>query len=159
MNRFQHDSVANVSVRTRDAAGRPSSISASYAYQAAGKQAEGNVELRFEKGAPHCLVYADVPGTCRSISPVIIAAYEDGKYVTDHPAIARTYVAPDLRQVKVAVDQSQSVLVEISGNSLNVRRDIVVATRGKLLRDVQGIGPGGSVVLVHAGSPVLLVYL
>lgn len=156
LNRFQGHSISNVSGEKRDAADGPTSISANYAYQALDKQAEGKVELRFENGEPHCLVYADVPGTCRTVSPTIVAVYEDGKYVTERPANARTYVAPDLRQIVVVVDQSQPVLVEIPSNALTARQGFVVGTRGKLLRDVQGIGPGGSIVLAHAGSPVLL---
>lgn len=132
LNRFQGHSISNVSVEKRDAADRPTLISANYAYQALDKQAEGKVELRFENGEPHCLVYADVPGTCRTVSPTIVAVYEDGKYVTERPANARTYVAPDLRQIVVVVDQSQPVLVEIPSNALTAprvcRRDAGQAT-------------------------------
>ena len=66
INRFQRDSNANVYVEKRDAAGCPTSVSENYAYQALDKRAEGKLGLRFENGAPHCLVCADVPGICRS---------------------------------------------------------------------------------------------
>lgn len=155
LNRFLRNSISNVSVNRRDNAGHPLSISANYAYQGMRGRAEGKVELRFEDGAPHCLVFSDVPDTCRAVSHRLAAAYEDGKYVTDHPAVTRKYVAPDLRQVDIVADPNQQVLVEIPGNALNMPQGRVIPMRGKLLQDIRGTGPGGgSVVLEHAGSVV-----
>jgi hypothetical protein len=155
LNRFVSKSISNVSVYRRDTAGHPLSVSANYAYEGMRGRAEGKVELRFEDGAPHCLVFSDVPDACRAVNHSLAAAYEDGKYVTDHPAEARNYVAPDLRQVEVMADRNQPVLVEIPGKALDMPQGRVFATTGKLLQDVKGIGPGGgSVVLVHAGSLV-----
>ncbi len=155
LNHFVNESISNVSVDSRDSAGHPLSVSANYAYQGMRGRAEGKVTLRFEDGTPHCLVFSDVPDACRAVSHSLAAAYEDGKYVTDHPAEARKYVAPDLRQVDIVADSNQQVLVEIPGKAVNMPQGTVFPMRGKLLRDIRGTGPGGgSVVLVHAGSPV-----
>ena len=155
LNRFVNRSVSNVSVDGRDIAGHPVSISANYAYDGARGRAEGKVELRFEDGAPHCLVFSDLPDACRAVSHSLATAYEDGKYVTDHPAEARKYVAPDLRQVDVIADPNQPVLVEIPGKALDMPQGRVFPMTGKLLQDLKGTGPGGgSVVLMRAGSVV-----
>jgi hypothetical protein len=155
LNRFLNNSISNVTVNNRDNAGHPLSVSANYAYQGTRGREEGKVELRFEDGAPHCLVFADVPDACRAVNRRLAAAYEDGKYVTDHPAEARKYVAPDLRQVDIVADPNQQVLVEIPGKALDMPQGRVFPMRGKLLQDIRGVGPGGgSVVLAHAGSPV-----
>jgi hypothetical protein len=156
MNSFQRDTIANVQVGPRDAAGRPASITAQYAFQSMGKMGEGKLHLRFVNGMPDCITYADVPDACRVIDPKIVSAYEDGKYVTDHPAAARTYTAPDLRKVTVQVDPGQQVWVEVAGSALAGRQGFVVPAQGKLVNDLTGTGPGGSIVLARAGSPVQL---
>jgi hypothetical protein len=119
----------------------------------------GRVSLQFEDGAPHCLVFSDVPDACRAVSHSLAAAYEDGKYVTDHPAESRRYVAPDLRQVEVVVEPNRQVLVEVPDQVLNFPQGRVFPTKGTLLQDLQGIGPsGGRVAVVRAGSPVTLSF-
>jgi hypothetical protein len=156
MNSFQRDSIANVEVGTRDEAGHPLSITARYAFQSMGKAGEGRLDLRFKNGMPDCITYADVPDACRVIDPKVVTAFEDGKYVSDHPAVARTYTAPDLRKVTVQVDPGQQVLVEMTGRALAGRQGFVVPAQGKLVNDLIGTGPGGSIVLARAGSPVQL---
>ena len=144
MNSFQRDNIANVEVGARDEAGRPSSITARYAFQSMGKTGEGTLDLRFKNGMPDCITYVDVPDACRVVDPKIVSAYEDGKYVTDHPAAARTYTAPDLRKVTVQVDPGRQVLVEVAGSALAGRQGFVVPAQGKLVKDLTGTGPGGS---------------
>ena len=160
LNRYIPNTIANVAVGGRDGVGHPTSVTAKYAYQGSRGRIEGQVELRFSNGEPHCLVFSDIPDACRAVDHRLAANYEDGKYVTNHPAEARTYVAPDLRQVDIVVGGSQPVLVEVPGEALNLRQGIVIPTHGKLPADVLGPGPGGgTVVLVRAGSPVNLTVL
>jgi hypothetical protein len=155
LNRFVRSSISNVAVVSRDSAGHPLQVSADYAYDGARGRAEGTVTLRFEGDAPQCLVFSDLPDACRAVNHSFAAAYEDGKYVTDHPAAARKYVAPDLRQVDIVADPNQQVLVEIPGKALDARQGFVIPMTGKLLQDISGTGPGGGrVILVHAGSAV-----
>ena len=156
MNSYQRDTIANVHVGPRDAAGRPASITAQYAFQSMGKTSEGKLDLRFVNGMPDCITYADVPDACRVIDPKIVTDYEKGKYVTDQPAVERNYTAPDLRKVTVQVDPGQQMMVEVAGSALAGRQGFVVPAQGKLVNDLTGSGPGGSIVLARAGSPVQL---
>lgn len=79
-NRYIRGSVGNVSVRSRDAQGRPQRISANYRFSQMGQAVGGSVELAFQKGLPKCLFFFDAPSTCRVPSPRIANAYERGEY-------------------------------------------------------------------------------
>ena len=79
-NRYIKGSVGNVSVRSRDAQGRPQRISANYRFSQMGQAVGGSVELAFQKGLPKCLFFFDAPSTCRVPSPRIANAYERGEY-------------------------------------------------------------------------------
>jgi hypothetical protein len=160
-NRFVKESIANVTVDKRDAAGHALSVSANYAFQSTKGRVEGKVQLRFfDDGSPRCLVFSDMPDACRPVDHGLIAAFEDGKYATGHAAAARTYVAPDLRQVLVRAAPNQTVLVEIPGRSLDMPQGINVPITGRLLRDITGTGPeGGSIILAAAGSVVYMAIL
>ena len=157
VNRFVSKSIANVRVELRDADKRPMMIVANYAYQSTRGRAEGKVTLQFADGSPHCLIFSDIPDTCRAVDHRLAAAFEDGKYVSDHPAETRTYQAPDLRQVELVIDRSQPLQVEVSNKVLDMQRGIVYPIKGKLLQDLRGVGPdGGSAVLAPVGAAVRL---
>jgi hypothetical protein len=156
-NRFLTNTISNVRVSLRDAEGQPLLLSANYAYTGSRGRAEGKVDLHFADGAPQCLVFSDVPDACRAVSHRIAAAYEDGKYVTDHPAETRTYTAPDLQQFDIVIDHSQPLQVEVSNKVLDMPKGVVYPIKGKLLADLRGIGPdGGSAVLAPVGNAVRL---
>lgn len=80
INRYVRGSVSSVSVGSKDAAGRPGRVTASYGFNTLGQISRGNVVLTFEDGRPACLYYSDAPRTCRIPSPGIVTAYEKGEY-------------------------------------------------------------------------------
>ncbi len=78
MNRFTR--VADVSVRSRDAAGRPARLSVSYAYESGGRPARGTIDVKFTDGLPECMYFFDAPSVCRTPNRRIVAAYDSGAY-------------------------------------------------------------------------------
>lgn len=75
VNRYIHGSVGNVSVSSRDAAGRPSRVEASYSYDGFNGRSRGSVELHFTEGSPDCLFFSDAPSACRTPNRKIATSF------------------------------------------------------------------------------------
>jgi hypothetical protein len=78
MNRFGR--VTDASVTSRDAAGRPSRLSARYVFQGLNGSTTGSVDVTFTDGLPECLYFFDAPSVCRSPARRIVVAYDAGSY-------------------------------------------------------------------------------
>lgn len=75
LNRYVTGSVKNVSVPTRDAAGRPLRIAASYSYEGFNGRSQGSVDVHFTDGSPDCMYFFDAPTLCRTPNRKIAAAF------------------------------------------------------------------------------------
>ncbi|WP_419806292.1 hypothetical protein [Terriglobus sp.] len=81
MNRYIPGSIGATQVEKRDGIGRPSSVSAEYAYSSLfTAQQSGRVTLSFEEGRPHCLYFSDQSNACRTPSNRLTSAYIRGEY-------------------------------------------------------------------------------
>jgi hypothetical protein len=80
MNRYVRGSVSDAAVASRDQSGRPWRLRADYLFDGFNGRAKGSVIVEFTDGLPHCLYFSDFPSTCRSASPRIVTAYENGRY-------------------------------------------------------------------------------
>lgn len=80
INRYVAGRVSDVSVISRDALGRPSSLEANYLYYGFGGQSTGSVTLTFVDGLPECLYFFDFPTTCRTPDRTIVADYARQAY-------------------------------------------------------------------------------
>jgi hypothetical protein len=80
MNRFVSGSVKNLTVITTDSGGRPSKLTAQYAFDGFGGRSSGTLTLTFSEGVPECMYFFDFPSTCRKPSPAIANAYAAGHY-------------------------------------------------------------------------------
>jgi hypothetical protein len=78
MNRFGR--VTDASVTSRDAAGRPSRLSARYVFQGFNGSTTSSVDATFMDGLPECLYFFDAPSVCRSRARRIVVAYDAGSY-------------------------------------------------------------------------------
>jgi len=77
LNRYVPGSTSNVTVSSRDAAGRPSKIVGRYLFNG---QSRGSVTVDFSDGVPGCMHFFDSPSTCKTPSPGIVATYSSGGY-------------------------------------------------------------------------------
>lgn len=80
LNRYVSGSASDVSVESRDGAGRPAQLTARYQFGSFGGQEAGTVSVTFSDGLPECLYFFDAPQTCRLPSRRVITAYEKGEY-------------------------------------------------------------------------------
>jgi hypothetical protein len=80
INRYVRGSVRDVKVTSRDRLGRPTKIFGRYQFNGYKGRAQGSVIVQFADGLPQCLYFFDNPNTCRSPSPRVITAYENGSY-------------------------------------------------------------------------------
>ncbi|MEL7198120.1 MAG: hypothetical protein AAGL10_07370 [Pseudomonadota bacterium] len=80
MNRYMKGSVTAVSVTQKDAAGRPTNISARYRFNQLGQIQNGSVQVAFKDGRPVCMYFFDARSTCRVPNPGVVTAYEKGEY-------------------------------------------------------------------------------
>ena len=80
VNRFVRESVSDVTMVSRDAAGRPARITGNYLFDGLNGRSKGSVALQFDDGLPACVYFSDFPNTCRAPSRRIITAYENGRY-------------------------------------------------------------------------------
>lgn len=78
LNRFVSGSVKDVSVSSRDAAGRPSRIAAAYSYDGVNGRSRGSVDVHFTDGSPDCMYFFDAPTVCRTPNRKIAATYAVG---------------------------------------------------------------------------------
>jgi len=77
LNRYVPGSTSNVTVSSRDAAGRPSKIVGSYLFNG---QSRGSVTVDFSDGVPGCMYFFDSPSACKTPGRGIVAAYSSGGY-------------------------------------------------------------------------------
>ncbi len=105
-NRFVSGSVTNISVSSRDPAGRPSKMAAEYAYDGFNGRSWGSVSVHFIDGVPDCIYFSDAPATCQTPSRKITASYTTGVRARRSTGVALTPVpAPTALTAKpVAAD-------------------------------------------------------
>ena len=77
MNRFVGGSTSNVTVSSRDSAGRPAKIAGRYLFNG---RSQGSVTLSFSDGIPDCMYFFDLPSTCKAPNRRIVADYSSGGY-------------------------------------------------------------------------------
>jgi hypothetical protein len=77
MNRYVSGSTTNVTVSSRDAAGRPAKVVGQYLFNG---RSRGSVTVEFSDGLPECMYFFDLPSSCRTPNRRIVAAYSSGSY-------------------------------------------------------------------------------
>jgi hypothetical protein len=80
VNRYIPGSIGSVKVDSRDSTGRPSKVSADYAFNGFSARQVGTVSLVFEEGRPSCLYFSDQPSSCRTPTHRLTTAYVQGEY-------------------------------------------------------------------------------
>lgn len=76
---YERGSAHDVSVTSRDEAGRPSQISARYTFRGMSSATTGIVTISFSGGLPSCLNFPETPG-CKTPDHKIVAAYAEEGY-------------------------------------------------------------------------------
>jgi hypothetical protein len=124
MNRYEAGSVrVNGVNRTPD--GQPTEITGGYSYNMLGQDAVGYLRLTFRDGVPECMYFSDFPGTCRTPSPRVIAAYNRDRYAD---ATAPAY-GPIVQEAKVRPASSIASTERSAGTM-----DASIANRQAMIR-------------------------
>ena len=82
MNVYVPHNVTDVKITSRDAAGRPATLTADYQFKSGRSERTGSTTLTFTDGLPNCLYFFDFPNTCRTANRKIVANYANGGYVS-----------------------------------------------------------------------------
>ena len=86
LNRYVPGSTSDVVVLSRDAAGRPASISGKYLFTSINSRNSGSVTVDFSDGVPGCIYFSDAPSSCKTPDRRIVATYSSGGYPQSEPA-------------------------------------------------------------------------
>lgn len=100
-------SIANPTITSRDALGRPLDISAKYRFAGMDDFQTGSMRVTFIDGYPACLYFWDKPNSCRVPNKMVVSKYVYGAFSPQNTAVA-TPVEDPLVQAKNQKEREQA---------------------------------------------------